>query len=45
MVPMYEYDLGRLFELLRAHGCGSIHAELTDHGGHHGAMLLFRKTA
>lgn len=45
MVPMYEYDLGRLFELLRAHGCGSIHAELTDHGGHRGAMLLFRKTA
>jgi SAM-dependent methyltransferase len=40
--PMYEYSLERLFEAARAHGAADVHAALTDHGGHRGAMLVFR---
>jgi SAM-dependent methyltransferase len=43
MFPMYEYRLDRLLDALRDHGCASIHARLTDHGGHLGAVLSFRK--
>lgn len=42
LIPMYEYSLDHLLELLRARGCGEVHAALTDHGNHRGAMLLFR---
>ena len=42
LIPMYEYRLETLVESLRARGCGEVHALLTDHGGHRGAMLLFR---
>ncbi len=40
--PMYEYSLERLVELARACGAAEVHAALTDHGGHRGAMLVFR---
>jgi SAM-dependent methyltransferase len=43
LIPMYRYDLAELFALLRDHGCAHVHARLTDHGGHLGAMLLFRR--
>jgi SAM-dependent methyltransferase len=43
LIPMHQYELGDLFALLRDHGCTQVHARLTDHGGHLGAMLLFRR--
>jgi SAM-dependent methyltransferase len=43
LIPMNQYDLGQLFTMLGDHGCTDVHARLTDHGGHLGAMLLFRK--
>ena len=43
LIPMNAYDLGALFTLLADHGCTHVHARLTDHGGHMGAMLVFRK--
>ncbi len=43
LIPMYEYDLGTLFAMLGDRGCAHVHARLTDHGGHLGAMLLFRR--
>jgi SAM-dependent methyltransferase len=43
LIPMYQYDLAELFALLGDRGCGHVHARLTDHGGHLGAMLLFRR--
>jgi hypothetical protein len=41
-IPMYEYDLGKLIAHLGERGCRAIHALPTNHGGHHGATLLFR---
>ncbi len=43
LIPMNEYDMSVLFALLAERGCTHIHARLTDHGGHLGAMLLFQK--
>ena len=43
LIPMHEYDLARIFTLLGDAGCVSVHSRLTDHGGHLGAMLIFRK--
>ena len=43
LIPMYGYDLGTLFAMLGDGGCTDVHARLTDHGGHLGAMLLFRR--
>jgi 2-polyprenyl-3-methyl-5-hydroxy-6-metoxy-1,4-benzoquinol methylase len=43
MIPMHEYDLAQIFTLLGDAGCAHVHARLTDHGGHLGAMLIFRK--
>lgn len=40
--PMYVYSLEHLLEIARRHGASEVHAVLTDHGGHRGAMLLFR---
>lgn len=42
-MPMHAYDLPRVFALLERHGCPDVHASFTEHGGHRGAMLLFRK--
>jgi SAM-dependent methyltransferase len=43
LIPMHNYDLGALFTLLGDRGCSHVHARLTDHGGHLGVMLLFRR--
>jgi SAM-dependent methyltransferase len=43
LIPMHQYDLGALHSLLGDRGCTHVHARLTDHGGHLGAMLLFRR--
>lgn len=43
LIPMHEYDLTRVLALLGDHGCTNVHARLTDHGGHLGAMLIFRR--
>lgn len=43
LIPMNAYDLGALCTLLADRGCTHVHARLTDHGGHLGAMLLFQK--
>lgn len=45
LIPMNEYDLGALATLLAHRGCTHVHARLTDHGGHLGAMLLFQRAA
>lgn len=45
LIPMYEYDLHRLFATLQARRCDRVHVSLTDHGGHMGAMLVFRVPA
>ena len=42
-IPMNNYDLGALYRMLAENGCREVHARLTDHGGHLGAMLTFRK--
>ena len=43
LIPMNEYDIGALLTLLAEQGCTHVHARMTDHGGHLGAMLLFEK--
>ncbi len=43
MIPMYEYDLAQIFALLAENHCEIVHVRLTDHGGHLGAMLYFRR--
>ena len=40
---MNNYDVGALYRMLAEHGCHEVHTRLTDHGGHLGAMLIFRK--
>jgi len=45
IIPMYAYDMSRLFALLHANGCERVHALLTDHDGHLGAHLLFERAA
>ena len=42
-IPMYNYKLERVVEGFRELGVSEIHTLLTDHGGHLGAMLLFRR--
>ncbi len=42
LIPMNQYDLGALLSLLGDRGCTHVHARLTDHGGHLGAMLIFK---
>jgi 2-polyprenyl-3-methyl-5-hydroxy-6-metoxy-1,4-benzoquinol methylase len=44
-ILMYNYDLRRLFATFARHGCATVHALLTDHGGHLGAILVVRKAA
>lgn len=43
LIPMYRYELGELFAMLGDRGCTHVHARLTDHGGHLGAMLIFKR--
>lgn len=41
-IPMYNYRLDRMVQTFRRSADGEISTLLTDHGGHLGAMLLFR---
>lgn len=43
LIPMNAYNVGDLHAMLAERGCTHVHARLTDHGGHLGAMLLFQK--
>jgi SAM-dependent methyltransferase len=43
MMQMNDYDLARVLEILQRAGVTESFVELTDHGGHLGAMLYFRK--
>lgn len=43
MMQMNNYSLNRIFGVLQETGCGDVYAHLTDHGGHLGAILFFRK--
>jgi SAM-dependent methyltransferase len=43
LIPMNSYDLAALFALLGDRGCTHVHARMTNHGGHLGAMLVFEK--
>lgn len=43
-IQMNAYSLNAVFKLIQDSGIGRIHIELTDHGGHLGAMLFFRKS-
>ena len=42
-MPMYEYDLGVIFGILKENGCGEVFVRFTDHG-FSGAMIFFRKS-
>lgn len=41
LMAMFEYDIGRILEILQLHHCARIAARFTDHGGHLGVMLFF----
>jgi 2-polyprenyl-3-methyl-5-hydroxy-6-metoxy-1,4-benzoquinol methylase len=43
LMQMNSYSVDRIFDILANNGCSSLHVELTDHGGFHGAMLYFEK--
>jgi SAM-dependent methyltransferase len=43
MMGMHEYPLDAVLGRLHAAGCERVHARLTDHGGHLGAMLYFAR--
>ena len=43
VMQMNAYDLNRIAALLQGAGCDRVHAHLTDHGGHLGAILVFQK--
>ncbi len=42
-IQMNAYPLNAVMSTVQAAGVRSVHVELTDHGGHLGAMLFFRK--
>jgi SAM-dependent methyltransferase len=42
-VQMNPYPLNQLMFMLQDAGARELHAQLTDHGGHFGMVLLFRK--
>jgi SAM-dependent methyltransferase len=43
-IHMYDYDLSRVVRLLNRAGVEEIHLISTDHDGHHGVIILGRKT-
>ena len=43
LVSMYEYDLGAILEELNRHGIFRMILKSTDHGGHHGVMIVGRR--
>jgi SAM-dependent methyltransferase len=44
-ILMYDYDLSRIVRLLNRAGIEDMRLVSTDHGGHHGVIILGRKTA
>jgi SAM-dependent methyltransferase len=42
-MQMNGYDLNRVMLMIKSRGCCEIHLSLTDHGGHVGTTLFFRK--
>jgi SAM-dependent methyltransferase len=44
-LPMFEYRMERVLAIIQAHGAIDLRTELTDHGGHLGAMFVFRVPA
>lgn len=44
-MQMNEYNLNRLADMLEQNGCHQIMLRFSNHGGHRGAMLIFRKQA
>jgi SAM-dependent methyltransferase len=42
-IRMYDYDLSQVVERLNRAGIGELALVATDHGGHHGVILLGRK--
>jgi SAM-dependent methyltransferase len=43
-IRMYDYDLSQVVERLNRASVGELNLLPTDHGGHHGAILLGRRT-
>jgi SAM-dependent methyltransferase len=43
-IPMYRYDLRRLFDLFGSHGCSIVSVQMTEHGGYNGATFFVRKS-
>jgi SAM-dependent methyltransferase len=43
LMQMYDYDLGRVYDLIRRHDCELCHGHLADHDGHLSAIVFFRK--
>jgi SAM-dependent methyltransferase len=44
-ILMYDYNLSKIVRLLNRAGIEEIRLVSTDHGGHHGVIILGRKTA
>lgn len=44
LIPVYTYDLNRVFKLLQENGCGNVFVRFSDHG-HLGALIFFQKGA
>ena len=44
-IYMYDYDLSKVLRLLNLAGVEEMGLVSTDHGGHHGVIILGRKTA
>jgi cyclopropane fatty-acyl-phospholipid synthase-like methyltransferase len=44
-MDMNAYNLNQIVFMLQGCGVSTVHAELTDHGGHLGAILMFAKSA
>jgi SAM-dependent methyltransferase len=43
LMQMNEYDVNKLLFILQTHGCHRVHIRFSDHGGHLGVFLFFRK--
>jgi SAM-dependent methyltransferase len=44
-IHMYDYDLSQVVKLLNQAGVAELTLVATDHGGHHGVIILGRKSA
>jgi 2-polyprenyl-3-methyl-5-hydroxy-6-metoxy-1,4-benzoquinol methylase len=43
LMQMNSYSMNRIFDVFIRESCGNLRAELSDHGGFHGAMVYFEK--